>query len=181
MADNQQTTTSATTVTAATQTATAGMAAAGATVATTSKAGATSSDGVVIDKNKSQEQYIKDAEAKYIIPALVREKFPDLIKLIYETESMNEEEREYWLQIMPIMSEDQIVKFRDILVNEKQQLSKLDTEYQDEMKRINNKAPAEIDEVKMKEKLQEIRTAEKSSKQAEKSQEDVLLEQLKNV
>lgn len=187
MPDNQQTTqgTSATpatagAVTAATQTATAGMAAAGATAATT-KAAVTSSDGVVVDKNKSQEQYIKDAEAKYIIPALVREKFPDLIKLIYETESMNEEEREYWLQIMPIMSEDQIVKFRDILVNEKQQLSKLDTEYQDEMKRINNKTPAEIDEVKMKEKLQEIRSAEKTSKEGEKSEEDKLLEQLKNV
>lgn len=145
------------------------------------KGTAASSDGIVIDKNKSAEQYIADAEAKYIVPALVREKFPDLIKLIYETESMNEEEREYWLQIMPIMSEDQIVKFRDILVNEKNQLAKLDKEYESEMSRINNKASAPIDEAKIKEKMEQIKTAEKASQEAEKAKEENLLEQLKNL
>lgn len=138
--------------------------------------------GAAIDKNKSPEQYITEAENKYIVPALVREKFPDLIKLIYETESMNEEEREYWLQIMPIMSEDQISKFRDILVNEKEQLAKLDKEYQQEMNRINTSKPAaEIDEKAMQEKLQNIKAAEAESKQEEKGKEDVLLEQLKNL
>lgn len=138
--------------------------------------------GAAIDKNKTPEQYIAEAENKYIVPALVREKFPDLIKLIYETESMNEEEREYWLQIMPIMSEDQISKFRDILVNEKEQLAKLDKEYQQEMNRINTSKPAaEIDEKAMQEKLQNIKAAEAESKQEEKGKEDVLLEQLKNL
>src|SRR3990167_6455979 len=131
--------------------------------------------GAAIDKNKSPEQYITEAENKYIVPALVREKFPDLIKLIYETESMNQEEREYWLQIMPIMSEDQISKFRDILVNEKEQLAKLDKEYQQEMQRIgNNKPVADIDEKAMQEKLQNIKAAEAESKASEKGAEDSL-------
>lgn len=138
--------------------------------------------GAAIDKNKSPEQYITEAENKYIVPALVREKFPDLIKLIYETESMNQEEREYWLQIMPIMSEDQISKFRDILVNEKEQLAKLDKEYQQEMQRIgNNKPVADIDEKAMQEKLQNIKAAEAESKASEKGAEDSLLQQLKNL
>ena len=138
--------------------------------------------GPAIDKNKSPEQYITEAENKYIVPALVREKFPDLIKLIYETESMNQEEREYWLQIMPIMSEDQISKFRDILVNEKEQLAKLDKEYQQEMQRIgNNKPVADIDEKAMQEKLQNIKAAEAESKASEKGAEDSLLQQLKNL
>lgn len=156
-----------------------GAAAVGAAIGAAS--GATAA-GAAIDKNKTPEQYITEAENKYIVPALVREKFPDLIKLIYETESMNEEEREYWLQIMPIMSEDQISKFRDILVNERDQLSKLDQEYQQEMNRINASKPAaEIDEKAMQEKLQNIKTAEAQSKQEEKGKEDVLLEQLKNL
>ena len=136
--------------------------------------------GMVVDKNKSAEQYIKDAEASYIIPALVREKFPDLVKLIYETESMNEDEREYWMQILPIMTEDQIVKFRGILVNERDQLAKLDQEYQQEVSGIN-KPVAELDEVKMKEKIQEIEQAENVSEEQETKQEEELLKKLQGL
>lgn len=132
---------------------------------------------VVVDKNKSAEQYIQEAEAFYIIPALVREKFPDLIKLIYETESMNQEEREYWLQILPIMSEEQIVKFRGILVNEKEQLSKLDQEYEQEMARIN-KPVQQLDEAKMKQTSEELKVAEKASEQEEQQAEEELLKKL---
>src|SRR3989338_9760993 len=142
---------------------------------------AVTGDGVIVDKNKSKETYIKEAESKYIIPALVRDKFPDLVKLIYETESMNTEEREYWMQILPIMSEEQIVKFREILVNEKQQLAKLDKEYENEVARINSAKPAEIDEVKMKGKLQEIKKAEAGSEAAEKSEEEELLKKLSGI
>lgn len=139
-----------------------------------------STDGIVVDKNKTPEQYNKEAEQKYIIPRLVREKFPDLIKLIYETESMNQEEREYWMQIMPIMTEEQIKKFRDILINEKEQLSKLDKEYEQEMSRINSKKVPEIDEAKLKQKLQEIKDKEKADEQTDKAKEEELLKQLGN-
>lgn len=143
--------------------------------------GATSGDGVLVDKNKSPEQYMKEAEQKYIIPRLVREKFSDIIKLIYETESMNEEEREYWMQIMPIMTEEQIKKFRDILINEKEQLSKLDKDYEQEMSRINAKKAPEIDETKLKQKLEEIKEKEKADEQSDKDKEEELLKQLGNV
>lgn len=136
---------------------------------------------IVVDKNKSAEQYIKDAEAKYIVPNLVREKFADLVKLIYETESMNTEEREYWMQIMPIMTEDQIVKFREILVNEKNELAKLDKEYEDEMSKINKKHLKEIDESQFKEKMQTIKTAEAQAQTGEKDKEANLLDQLNNL
>ncbi|NIA02525.1 MAG: hypothetical protein GWP15_04015 [Nitrospirae bacterium] len=155
--------------------ATGGGATGGATGATV-----VSGDGIVIDKNKAQEQYVKEAEEKYIIPALVREKFPDLVKLIYETESMNNEEREYWMQIMPIMTEEQIVKFREILVNEKDQLAKLDNEYEQEVGRINAPAP-EIDEEKLKKKMAEIEKKEKVDEEAEKVKEKELLKQLEGL
>lgn len=136
---------------------------------------------VVVDKAKPPEKYIEEAEARYIIPKIVREKFTDLVKLIYETESMNQEEREYWMQILPIMTEDQIVKFREILVNERDQLNKLDKDYESEMAKINaNKAP-EIDEVKLKQKMQEIKQAEKSSEEVEKSEEELLLKKLSEI
>lgn len=136
---------------------------------------------VVVDKNKSAEQYIKEAEGKYIVPELIRNKFPDLVKLIYETESMNAEEREYWLQIMPIMTEDQIVKFREILVNEKQQLTQLDQEYQQEMSKAGSQHVAEINEAEMRRKKEELAMAEQQSEDSEQSEEENLLKALDNL
>ena len=134
-------------------------------------------DGIVIDKNKSQEKYIEEVEDKYIVPGIIREKFPDLVKLIYETESMNEEEREYWLQIMPIMTEVQIKKFRDILVNEKKQLAKLDNEYKNSIK-----APVkDINEEELKAKLATIKNEEKSSELEESKREEDVLKELENL
>lgn len=150
-------------------------------VQTKSDSAVVSDDAVLIDKNKSAEQYIKDVEGKYIVPTMIREKFPDLIKLIYETESMNQEEREYWLQIMPIMTEDQTVKFREILVNEKEQLAKLDAEYEQEMAKLNASKPKPIDEAAMKAKQAEIRQEEESHEEEEASKEADLLDALENL
>jgi len=137
------------------------------------------SQQIVVDKNKTAEQYLVEAESFYIIPKLIREKFPDIIKLIFETESMNIEEREYWLQIMPIMSEEQISKFRGILVNEKDQLAKLDQEYAAEASPSAVAAPAP--ELKIREKFEEIKAKETISKVEEKKAEEELLKQLQNL
>lgn len=151
------------------------------TNSSTSTTAPATSGGIVVDKNKTAEQYVKEAESKYIVPNLVREKFPDLVKLIYETESMNTEEREYWMQIMPIMTEEQITKFREILVNEKNELSKLDQDYQTEMAKLNQNRPKEIDEQALKSKITEIKEAEASQEVTEKKSEENLLNQLDNL
>lgn len=131
---------------------------------------------------KTAQQYIIEAEAKYIIPKIVRDKFVDLVKLIYETESMNDEEREYWMQIMPIMTEEQLVNFRKILVDEKEQLAKLDEEYENEMSKINQgDSLPKYDEEKIKEKMQKIKREETVREEEEKSKEAALLDQLENL
>ncbi len=141
-----------------------------------------SNSGVVVDKNKSAADYIKEVEASYIVPDMIREKFPDLVKLIYETESMNEEEREYWLQIMPIMSEDQTVKFREILVNEKKQLAKLDEEYEQEMTKMKSTAAKkEISDEEIKAKMLEIQQAESAHESGEQEAEADLLKSLEGL
>ncbi len=61
----------------------------------------------------------KAATSKFYIPAVVQEKYPNLVPLILETESMDDEEREYWFQILPIMTPEQVEKFREILISEK--------------------------------------------------------------
>jgi hypothetical protein len=136
---------------------------------------------VKVDPKKTNEQYIAEAEKHYIIPKLVRETFPDLIKLIFETESMDEEEREYWLQILPIMTEEQIVKFRDILVNEKDQLTKLDQEYQDDISSLDTKKKANFNEEEMRKEREDLRSKEAAHEEAEAQTEEDLLKQLEDL
>lgn len=128
----------------------------------------------------SAEQGVAPPE-KYSVPKLVQEKFPDLINLIKTTESMDEDERDYWFQILPIMTEDQIAKFRGILVTEKQQLQKLDQEYENELSRLNEKHMIEWKEFESKEKRKELAVKEKTSEQEEREKEEELLKRLQNI
>ncbi len=127
-----------------------------------------------------EEQTMAPPE-KFTVPKLVREKFPDLIDLIKSTESMNEEERDYWFQILPIMTEEQIAKFRDILVSEKEQLDRLDKEYEEELSRLNEKHMIEWKEFETKEKRAEIAGKEKKAEVEEKATEEELLKKLQEM
>jgi len=148
---------------------------------TAQTAGATKNQ-IVADKNKTAEQYMAEAEAFYIVPSLIRENFPDLIKLIFETESMDAEEREYWLQIMPIMSEEQIVKFREIMVNERDQLQKIDSQYNQQMSGMQAKKPVQkLDEAKLRERMEKLKAEESKSVADQADEEQALLDQLGQV
>jgi hypothetical protein len=125
-----------------------------------------------------QSQTVMAPPDKYAVPSMVKEKFPDLVQLIKETESMNEEERDYWFQILPIMTEEQIRKFRDILLNEKQQLSRLDKEYEKELQTLNEKHMLEWKEFESKEKRKTLESAEQKSEAEEKAAEEELLKRL---
>lgn len=145
------------------------------------KTGKGKSSMIKADSTKSEADYIAEAENYYIVPKLVRDIFPDLLKLIFETESMDEDEREYWLQIMPIMTEEQIRKFREILVNEKEQLDKLDKEYETEMSQLEEKHNTALDEEEMKKKREELRSKEKASESQESQEEAALLKKLDEI
>lgn len=134
--------------------------------------------GFGFDDMEEQGSAVK---AKVQVPALVTEKFPDLIDLINVTESMNQEEREYWLQILPVMTEDQIAKFREILLTEKKQLSELDTEYEEELTRLNEKHMIEWQEFESKEKRKALQSAESKSEEEEAAMEEELLSKLAEI
>ncbi|MDO8469183.1 MAG: hypothetical protein Q7S29_05495 [Candidatus Peribacter sp.] len=70
------------------------------------------------------------------IPDDLKTKFPELIDLILASESMNDEERQYWVNILPVMTPEQIQNLKDILMNEKQQLAAIDRKYAKEIERI---------------------------------------------
>jgi hypothetical protein len=118
---------------------------------------------------------------KFDIPDTVKQQHPDLIPLILQTESMNDDERQYWFQILPIMTDEQVGKLREILVNEKNQLASLDKEYEQELKRINDKHVSEWKEFEAKEKRQKLQSAESATQKSEQQQEEDLLKKLQGL
>jgi len=117
-------------------------------------------------------------DQKYPVPLLVKQKYPELPTLIMQTESMSEEEREYWFQIMPIMAEDQLDKLKTILISEKDQLAQLDKEYEEELNRLNEKHMLEWKEFESKEKRQALKAKESEAEKTEKQLEEDLLAKL---
>lgn len=57
-------------------------------------------------------------DEKFAIPRIVKEQHVELVCLIVASTSMNDEEREYWFQIIPIMTESQRAELTRILRKE---------------------------------------------------------------
>lgn len=119
--------------------------------------------------------------SKFYIPNIVKDKYPSLVPLILQTESMDNEEREYWFQILPIMTDDQVLKFKEILISEKQQLAKLDTEYEEELKKINDKHLVEWQDFEKKQERETLQKKERIAEAEEISLEEDILKKLNDL
>lgn len=103
----------------------------------------------------------QQAQSGLQIPEDLLKKHPDLIALIKGSESMNDEERQYWINILPIMTPEQIQNLRDILENERKQLAAIDAKYQTEIEKLGQ---AEV--VRQTEEERTRRRRERSDKEA---------------
>ncbi|MEK7528208.1 MAG: hypothetical protein AAB592_00375 [Patescibacteria group bacterium] len=115
------------------------------------------------------------------IPDFVKDKYPHLIPLILETESMSDEERQYWFSIMPIMNSEQIKKLEGILLKEKQELQSLDEEYNQELKHINDKHMIQWKAFEAREKRKKLKQKESSLEKSEAEEEANLLKKLQDM
>lgn len=117
---------------------------------------------------------------EYNIPDVVLKKFPDLVEMIKKTESMSKEERNYWFQILPIMTDEQVARLRKILEDEATQLSKLDTQYQSELSKLNEKHMKEWNEFERSKQREELKQKEAVAQKEEAQTEEDLLKKLGN-
>jgi len=117
---------------------------------------------------------------KYKIPADWIEKDPALIALILSTESMKEEERKYWFQLMPVMNDEQVTKLRGILQKEKDQLAALDAKYANEVERLNSSQAGAWKAEEATKKRRDIEQREAAHEAEEKKDEEDILNQIEN-
>ena len=113
----------------------------------------------------------------YQIDEEIQAKYPELIKMILLTESMDDDERQYWFDIMPSMTDDQIDRLFNILDTERKKLEELEMKYQQEIKNLNEKHLIEWQEFQMKDSKKKIAKAEA----AEKDDADEVLQMLNDL
>ena len=103
-------------------------------------------------------------ENKFKISDEIQAKYPELIKLILETESMEDDERQYWFDIMPSMTDEQIDRLFNILDTERKKLAALEEKYKKEIKQLNEKHLIEWQEFQLKGSKEKIKAAEAKDK-----------------
>ncbi len=118
------------------------------------------------------------AASKLTIPADIQQKYPQLLDLIKASESMNDEERQYWINILPIMTPDQVKNLSDILENERKQLAAIDAKYQTEIQRIGQAEVTRQTEEERKKRRDERSSSEQTDKKQEDAAADDLLKQI---
>ncbi len=119
------------------------------------------------------------------IPQDVQDRFPDLVKMVIASESMDNEERKYWFSVLPIMTQSQIAELRDILETEKKKLAEIDAKYSNAKKSPQALEMSEEDLKKAEEERAKGRMALKAKeaqeqKEAEENAE-ALLDELDNL
>ena len=113
-----------------------------------------------------------------VIPPEILAQFGPLIELVKASESMNNEERQYWINILPIMTPDQRKNLEDILVSEKQQLAAIDAKYSQPAPSTGNQVSAAETGQKIRVKKQEREQVEKEEYAKEAGKETDILSQI---
>ena len=113
--------------------------------------------------------------AQVIIPDNIRKRYPEIVTLIEGSESMNDEERQYWINILPIMTPEQIENLKGILLNEKEQLKAIDEKYSKEVQKIGTDELVRKTESKRKKQISKRKAKEQAAEEEEdQAMEDVL-------
>ncbi|MCH2188411.1 hypothetical protein MK079_01115 [Candidatus Gracilibacteria bacterium] len=108
----------------------------------------------------------------FTIPDEIQAQYDELVKMILATESMDDDERQYWFDIMPSMTDEQIDRLYNILDTERKKLQDLEKKYQAEIKQLNEKHLIEWQNYQMKDSKKKI--ADEEAKDKDEDAEDVL-------
>lgn len=124
-------------------------------------------------------QDLRDTASKFTIPSDFLDKEPDLIELVLRSRSMDkDEEKQSWFNLLPLMTEEQIAKLRDILTREKQKLSEIEAKYEAKKTEIKQKYLSKRQQAWYSQKIEEIKQKEAESESKDDADADALLENL---
>jgi hypothetical protein len=113
--------------------------------------------------------------ASVTIPPELQKQFPELIDLILKSESMDDEERQYWINILSVMTPEQRENLRGILQSECDQLAAIDAKYQKEVcKLTSEEAIARMGQKRKESRSKREKTEMSAATEEAKVEEDIL-------
>ena len=111
---------------------------------------------------------VKKGNFTFIILDELMVQYHELVQLVLGTESMDDNEKQYWFDILPSMTADQVDRLYNILETERRKLEELELKYQEEIKRLNETHLIEWQELQLKKRKEEIAKAEASDEDNKK-------------
>ena len=118
------------------------------------------------------------ADPTLIISDEIKQKYPTLIPLIIRSESMNAEEKQYWINILAVMTPDQIGKLTKILQDERSQLDAIDAKYAKKIETIGQEEFVKRVEQERRERRTKRCGAEHTIEQEEHEREEHILQDI---
>jgi len=113
------------------------------------------------------------------IPEDFLEADPELIQLILESKALDtDEDKQNWFNLLPLMTEEQIVKLRDILLREKKKLQEIEEKYENKKRKIRQKYLLRWQKLGYVDKIKEIQEKEQAVKSKEEQEAEKLLDML---
>ncbi len=123
-------------------------------------------------------QVVKDGHTFTILEE-IQTAYPELVKLVLATESMDNNEKQYWFDILPSMTDEQVDRLFDILETERRKLEELELRYQEEIKNLNEKHLIEWQEFQTQENRKKVQKAE--AEDSKKDDTEDILNMLNNI
>jgi hypothetical protein len=106
----------------------------------------------------------------------IQVKYPELVELVLESESIDNNEKQYWFDIMPSMTDEQIDRLFNILMTERKQLEELNIKYQEEIKTLNEKHLIQWQSMQSQKVREKVKAEEKND--PSKQEADTMIEML---
>lgn len=109
------------------------------------------------------------------IPEETKKQFPELVELILGSESMSDDERQYWISILPLMTPEQRTQLTKILTDEREQLKAIDAKYTKAIESIGQEELMKKSTEERGQRRKERTSKEEEAKAAEEqSAQDIL-------
>jgi len=126
-------------------------------------------------------QQTSSGQPTVVVPEELRKKHGLLVELVLGSESMNDEERQYWINILPIMTPEQIGNLRGILQNEREQLQAIDKKYAKEIQQIGQERLIQETQSAHRRHREERLKKEHAAEEEEERRSEDLLKQIQSL
>ncbi len=116
--------------------------------------------------------------ADFQVPEKFLAEQSDLVEMLLKSESMNDEERQYWFNLAEVMNAEQVAKLRGILTRERTKLAEIESKYGPKQPTLTQAEIAERNaEIQTKRAKQQAElAAREAAHEATENEEDILSE-----